>query len=374
MAEIPMVDAFRRRVSEHPGAPAVTVADLTLTFEALDERTDRLARRLVAAGAGPGRIVALALANSVEFIEVALATLKAGATPLPLSHRLPTAERRASVDLADAAVVIGADPDDHPGRRCVRRAEDLPAAAGDAGLAVVVSPSWKAATSGGSTGVPKLIITTTPAVVDADAPPDYLLPRRSTVLIPGPLHHTAPFAMALLALFHGNHLVVEPRFDAATTLADLGRYRAEFVLLVPTMMHRIWRLPAETRQIDLSALRTAFHMASSCPEWLKEAWIDWLGPDRIFELYGASTPSSRSNRGSMSRRCAVMSPTSSCRTRPPGPMTSSTRHCGTRRARSARPTWSPGSRSGRRSSGSWRRPGPRPSSSLRRAADGTASP
>src|SRR2546430_1362582 len=169
MAEIAMVEAFRRRVSEHPGAPALTVADLTLTFEALDERTDRLARRLVAGGAGPGRIVALALPNSVEFIEVALATLKAGATPLPLSHRLPTVERRAIVDLADAAVVIGADPDHHPGRRCVQRAEDLPEAAGDSELAVVVSPSWKAATSGGSTGVPKLIITTTPAVVDADA-------------------------------------------------------------------------------------------------------------------------------------------------------------------------------------------------------------
>src|SRR5947209_5645936 len=182
MAEIPMVEAFRRRVSQHPGAPALTVADLTLTFEALDERTDRLARRLVAAGAGPGRIVALALPNSVEFIEVALATLKAGATPLPLSHRLPPVERRAIVDLADAAVVIGADPDDHPGRRCVQRADHLPEAAGDAELAVMVSPSWKAATSGGSTGVPKLIITTTPAVVDADAPPDYLLPRRSTVL------------------------------------------------------------------------------------------------------------------------------------------------------------------------------------------------
>src|SRR5438132_12450319 len=97
-----MVEAFRRRVSEHPGAPALTVADLTLTFEALDERTDRLARRLVAAGAGPGRIVALALPYSVEFIEVALAALKAGATPLPLSHRLPPVARRALRDPAHA--------------------------------------------------------------------------------------------------------------------------------------------------------------------------------------------------------------------------------------------------------------------------------
>jgi bile acid-coenzyme A ligase len=285
-----MVEAFRRRVSERPDAPALTVADATLTFAALDERTDRLARRLVAAGAGEGRIVTLALPNSVEFVELALATLKAGGTPLPVSHRLPRIERQAIVDLADAALVVGVDPDDHGERRCIRRAEDLPEPTdgSDGQVPVVVSPSWKAATSGGSTGVPKLIITTTPAVLDDDAPPDYLLPRRSTVLIPGPLHHTAPFAMAMLALFHGNHLVVEPRFDATTTLADLGRYHVEFVLLVPTMMHRIWRLPAEARRVDLSALRTVFHMASSCPDWLKEAWIDWLGPDRIFELYGAS--------------------------------------------------------------------------------------
>ena len=286
-----MVEAFRRRVAERPDAAALTVGDQTLSFRALDEQTDRVARRLVAAGVGEGRIVTIALPNSVAFVELALATLKAGGTPLPVSHRLPAVERQAIVDLAGAALVVGVDPDDHPGRRCVSRAEDLPepAGAGDNDeLPIVVSPSWKAATSGGSTGVPKLIITTTPAVVDDHAPPDYLLPRRSAVLIPGPLHHTAPFAMALLALFHGNHLVVEPRFDAATTLADLARHRAEFVLLVPTMMHRIWRLPAEARQVDLSALRTVFHMASSCPAWLKEAWIDWLGPDRIFELYGAS--------------------------------------------------------------------------------------
>ncbi len=29
-------------------------------------------------------------------------------------------------------------------------------------------------------------------------------------------------------------------------------------------------------------------MASACPVWLKEAWIDWIGPERIFELYGGT--------------------------------------------------------------------------------------
>lgn len=55
------------------------------------------------------------------------------------------------------------------------------------------------------------------------------------------------------------------------------------------MMNRIWRLPANQRDaFDLSSLRVVFHMASACPQWLKEAWIDWLGPDRIMEAYGGS--------------------------------------------------------------------------------------
>src|SRR6185369_2203455 len=28
--------------------------------------------------------------------------------------------------------------------------------------------------------------------------------------------------------------------------------------------------------------------AAPCPPWLKEAWIRWLGAERIFELYGGT--------------------------------------------------------------------------------------
>ena len=29
-------------------------------------------------------------------------------------------------------------------------------------------------------------------------------------------------------------------------------------------------------------------MAAPCPEWLKQAWIDWIGPERLWELYGGT--------------------------------------------------------------------------------------
>jgi len=37
---------------------------------------------------------------------------------------------------------------------------------------------------------------------------------------------------------------------------------------------------------DLSSLEGVFHMAAPCPPWLKEAWCNWLGPKKIWELYG----------------------------------------------------------------------------------------
>ena len=55
------------------------------------------------------------------------------------------------------------------------------------------------------------------------------------------------------------------------------------------MLARIWKLPEdERRAADMSSLRVVFHMASACPIWLKEAWIDWIGPEPLFELYGGT--------------------------------------------------------------------------------------
>jgi bile acid-coenzyme A ligase len=87
----------------------------------------------------------------------------------------------------------------------------------------------------------------------------------------------------------GGHIVVLPRFDAEGTLAAIEQHRADVVYLVPTMMKRIWALPESVRLgYDLSSLRIAWHLAEPCPAWLKEAWIDWLGPERIYELYGGT--------------------------------------------------------------------------------------
>jgi len=79
------------------------------------------------------------------------------------------------------------------------------------------------------------------------------------------------------------------KFDAEEALRLIEKTRVQWVNFVPTMMHRIWALPESVRNgYDLSSLKTVFHMAAPMPPWLKEKWIEWLGPERIWELYGGT--------------------------------------------------------------------------------------
>ena len=110
-----------------------------------------------------------------------------------------------------------------------------------------------------------------------------------TVLITGPLSHNAPFLLSTCALVLGGHVVLMPRFDAAAALQLVQEHAVDFLYAVPTMMGRIWRLPEEQRLgYDVSSLRVVLHMAAPCPPWLKRAWMEWLGPDRVWELYAAT--------------------------------------------------------------------------------------
>jgi bile acid-coenzyme A ligase len=80
-----------------------------------------------------------------------------------------------------------------------------------------------------------------------------------------------------------------PKFDPEEALRLIEKNRVAWVNMVPTMMLRIRRLPEEIRNnYDLSSLETVWHMAAPMPAWLKEEWIHWIGPDKIWEYYGGT--------------------------------------------------------------------------------------
>ncbi|MFW6094660.1 MAG: AMP-binding protein, partial [Pseudomonadota bacterium] len=269
-------------------AEAICHEGETLSWEALDRRSNRLARAYQALGVRPDDFVTIALPNGIEFFEAAFATWKLGATPQPVSAKLPAFEREQIIEVGGPSLVVGVAEGSHPGVASVppgyRPGDDVP----DSPLPERTATYFKAMTSGGSTGRPKLIVSHMAAEWDPFAE-SMNFATEGTVLIPGPLYHNGPFLWAMIGLFKGNRVVVTTRFDAEGTLALIDEHRVDTVYMVPTMMQRIWNLPESTRNAyDLGSLRCLWHLAAPCPEWLKQAFIDWLGPDVIWELYGGT--------------------------------------------------------------------------------------
>ena len=91
---------FERRARRFPSRTGLVADGTAWTFRELDVWSTRLARRLRAAGATPGSVVACAMTRSVRAIVAQLAVAKAGAVHLPIDPAHPAA--RVAATLADA--------------------------------------------------------------------------------------------------------------------------------------------------------------------------------------------------------------------------------------------------------------------------------
>jgi bile acid-coenzyme A ligase len=118
-AGTPFGVAIARLAAVAPARPAITHEGRTVTRGELERRTNRLARAYARLGVRPDSFVTIALPNSIAFFEATIAAWKLGATPQPISARLPASERRAILELAAPALVVGVDPSEVPGRPAV---------------------------------------------------------------------------------------------------------------------------------------------------------------------------------------------------------------------------------------------------------------
>ncbi|MES4905774.1 MULTISPECIES: amino acid adenylation domain-containing protein [unclassified Streptomyces] len=155
-------ELFEAQVRTTPHAVAVTDATTSLTFERLGADADRLARRLVAHGAGPDRLVGVALPRTAAAVTAIWAVWKAGAGYLPIDTEHPP-ERIAAIcaEAAPALVLATAETahavpegvptlrvDEAPPPEAATDTDSRPAAPLPGHLAYVIYTS-------GSTGRPK---------------------------------------------------------------------------------------------------------------------------------------------------------------------------------------------------------------------------
>jgi bile acid-coenzyme A ligase len=278
------------QAARDPDRPALTFEDVTLSRAELDALANRMARALEREGVEQDDMVALVLPNGVAHHVFSFALWKLGATPLPLSAKTPDLELRAVVELAKPRLVIGVAPDRVPGAATLPADYQPDPALSDAPHPEKIARHWKAIGSGGSTGRPKIIVDAGPSAAFADQTSPILgIDVDDVMLHPAPMYHNATFAQTNWGLCWGAHVIEAAKFDALEWLKQVEKHRVRWAYLVPTMMSRIWSLPAEQRDaFDLSSLRVVIHMAAPCPAWLKQAWIDWLGPERIWEVYAGT--------------------------------------------------------------------------------------
>lgn len=115
MTDVPTFPAlFADVVRKRADHPALIVPDETLTYADLDRRSARMARALLATGAGKGTRVALLAPDGVLFLTTFYAALRIGALVTPISTLTTAPELAHIARTSDAQILVGA-------RRFLRR-------------------------------------------------------------------------------------------------------------------------------------------------------------------------------------------------------------------------------------------------------------
>ncbi|MFI1016193.1 amino acid adenylation domain-containing protein [Streptomyces sp. NPDC020965] len=262
--EIPdttVVELFGAQARRTPGTTALVFDGERLSYAELDERANRLARALIARGAGPERVVALGLPRSAEFVVALFAVLKTGAAYLPLDLDHPVDRLATMVDDARplCLVTVGTDAvrDRVPGG-CPALALDAPETVAELAAlsgAPVADGELLAARDGrhpayliytsGSTGRPKGV------VVPYSGLTNMLLNHRERIFAPAVARaggrrlrvaHTVSFAFDMsweeffwLVDGHEVHVIGEElRLDPAALTAHYDRVGIDVVNVTPS--------------------------------------------------------------------------------------------------------------------------------------------
>ncbi|PZF89474.1 amino acid adenylation domain-containing protein, partial [Micromonospora deserti] len=284
---------FAAQVARTPDATALVSGDIRLSYAQLAARVDRLAELLAARGAGPERLVGVALPRSVELVVTLLAIHRAGAAYLPLDVDYPADRLRYMIADAAPALVVTAGragdwlPDDMP-----RLYLDAATTGGAAATTVPLpdQPAYVIYTSG-STGRPKGVVVSHRAIVNRLLwmQAEYGLTADDRVLQKTPASFDVSVWEFFWPLITGAALVVarpgghqDPAYLARLIEAE----RVTTVHFVPSMLRVFLAEPAAVR--CASALRRVICSGEAFPAELRDRFYAGYGTGgpRLHNLYG----------------------------------------------------------------------------------------
>jgi malonyl-CoA/methylmalonyl-CoA synthetase len=269
----------------------------TLTFGALDERSNRLAAELAARGVTAGDRVVLFMPNSVAFIDSFLATLKLGAIVVPvnvlyrereLTHILGDAEPRAVVTTDELAAYL-------PPHVTRWTARELSAAAETrAPLEKLVrgAADWPAGIvyTSGTTGRAKgAVLSHANFAVNArNLVSSWRVTANDCYLAALPLFHVHGLGNGVCSwLLSGCRMRLVERFDATRAIEWFSEWRPTIFFGVPTMYFRMLEWPPNVCAAIGRGMRLFVSGSAPLPARVLEEFRERFG-HTILERYGMS--------------------------------------------------------------------------------------
>jgi long-chain acyl-CoA synthetase len=285
----------------------------TVTYGALEERSNQGAHLFRSLGLRRGDSIALMMDNNARFFEICFAAQRSGLLYTAMSSRLSTQEAEyiladcgaqalivSSSLSAQAAELLGGCPGvrsrfsvngELPGYASWEPARDKQPVSRIADESAGRDMLYSSGTTGRPKGVKTELLD---EAIDATntlmmvATKLYGLDRDSIYLSPAPLYHAAPLRFNMTVMRFGGTSVIMEHFDAEEALRLIERHAITHSQWVPTMFVRMQKLAPQVRsRYRHDSLKAAIHAAAPCPVQVKQAMIDWWGPV-LFEYYAGT--------------------------------------------------------------------------------------
>ncbi|MGB3802272.1 MAG: amino acid adenylation domain-containing protein [Lewinella sp.] len=291
-AEIVTVDRqIVAAANRYPDRVAVRCGDEQLSYRQLDQRSTGLARRLTAAGVGPGTIVGLHAHRNGSAIVGLLGILRAGAAYLPLDPAYPTERRQFMIDDSGTRYVVTDGHTDLPSASEVRyfpinsSAAD-PLSTTEAADRQVTDPAYLIYTSG-SSGQPKGISVSHQNLYHSNAARDQVYGEWPTAfLLLSSFSFDSSVAGIFWTLCGGGKLVISET-RAEQDPAGLGelihREGVTHTLMLPTLYRQLLEFADADR---LRSLSTVIVAGEACTHATAAQHFDRLPEARLYNEYG----------------------------------------------------------------------------------------
>ncbi|CAN7792760.1 acyl--CoA ligase [Caballeronia sp. LjRoot34] len=286
-----------------PLHPALICGAAQINYRAFDQQIQQVAAALQRDGAGPGSVVAICGAASIEYALAFLGALRAGAAVAPLA---PSSSREslaamlidsgaliAFVDAATAETLTIGDTNtalssiqtvcfDDPAAGVPFRAWLAPQQAALTDVTIQPDDPFNIIYSSGTTGTPKGIVQ--PHAMRWAQFKRIRYEADAVTVVSTPLYSNTTLVCFLPTLAAGATVVLMPKFEATVFLQLSAQYRATHTMLVPVQYRRLMTHPSFD-DFDLSSYRVKY--ATSAPfaaDLKRQVLARW--PGGLVELYG----------------------------------------------------------------------------------------